>query len=174
MSDLDALNLGLLILRVVIGLTLVAHGYNKFFGGGRIPGTAAWFDSMGFKPPRVMATIAGATELGAGLLLALGLATPLASAGIVGTLVVAMYTHRANGLWSADGGIELPLLYATAALGVGLVGAGVWSLDHVLDLPHAADTRVSAIVIAVGAALSVGVIVRTRLLVARTEGAARA
>jgi len=54
-------DVGLLILRLVLGLTLAAHGYNKFFGGGRIPGTARWFESIGMKPGKFHATVAATT-----------------------------------------------------------------------------------------------------------------
>ena len=69
----SALDFGLLLLRVVLGLTMAAHGYNKFFGGGRIPGTAGWFDSIGMKPGVFHARMAATTEIAAGLGLALGL-----------------------------------------------------------------------------------------------------
>ena len=60
-------DVGLLILRVVLGLTLAAHGLNKFFGGGKIPGTARWFESIGMKPGRFHATVAASTETAAGV-----------------------------------------------------------------------------------------------------------
>ena len=66
LPTLDQMSLGLLLIRVVLGLTLAAHGLNKFFGGGKIPGTARWFDSMGMKPNgRVHALAAASTETGA-------------------------------------------------------------------------------------------------------------
>ena len=71
----------LFLFRVIIGVTLAAHGYNKFFGGGKIAGTARWFDSMGMKPNgTVHAYLAASTEIGSGVLMALGLLTPLAGA----------------------------------------------------------------------------------------------
>lgn len=109
-----------------------------------------------------MATIAGATELTAGLMLALGLATPLAAAGITGTLAVAMYTHRASGLWSSNGGFELALLYVTGAIGMGLTGAGRFSLDSALSLPHTENPIVAVLLIAISVLLSGGVILRSR------------
>jgi len=129
-------NAGLLLIRVVLGLTMAAHGYNKFFGGGRIPGTARWFDSMGMKPNgRIHAILAATTEMGSGLLLAAGLLTPLAAAGIVGLMVVAGWTvHRANGFFIVKSGWEYNLVLATAATGVALIGPGRYSIDHALDL----------------------------------------
>lgn len=49
-SILTAYDVGVLILSVVLGLTMAAHGYNKCVGGGRLPGTAGWFESIGMKP----------------------------------------------------------------------------------------------------------------------------
>ena len=95
---MDEMNLAMLILRVGVGLTFAAHGYGKIFKGGRIPGTAGWFDSMGMKPGKLHAWAAALTEIGAGLLLALGLFTSVAAAGMVGVMVVAAWTvHRHNG-----------------------------------------------------------------------------
>ena len=68
----SAYDTAILLLRVVLGLTMAAHGYNKFFSGGRIPGTAGWFDSIGMKPGMFHARVAASTELAAGLGLALG------------------------------------------------------------------------------------------------------
>src|SRR5262245_54018967 len=88
---------GLLLIRVVAGLTMAAHGYQKFFLGGRIAGTGRWFDSMGMRPGRLHALAAASTEIGAGVLLALGLLTSFAGAAFVALMLVAAYTvHRAN------------------------------------------------------------------------------
>ena len=86
------LNLGLLILRLCLGLFLAYHGYNKVFGPGGLAGTSGWFASMGMKWPKWQARLAASTEIGAGLMLAVGLLTPLAAAGVIGIMVVAIYT----------------------------------------------------------------------------------
>ena len=70
------------MLRIVVGIVFIAHGYNHIFGGGKIEGTGRWFDSLGMKPGSLHAWIASLTELGAGALLILGLLTPLAGAGV--------------------------------------------------------------------------------------------
>ena len=72
MEPTTATDLALLILRCVIGLTMAAHGWNKFTGGGKIPGTGRWFDSIGMRPGRLNAYLAASSEVGAGLLLAVG------------------------------------------------------------------------------------------------------
>ncbi|CAN5794685.1 DoxX family protein [soil metagenome] len=132
----DGASAGLLFVRVALGVALAAHGYNKFFGGGKIPGTARWFDSMGMKPNgRIHAVLAASTEMGAGLLFAAGLLTPLAAAGFVGLMVVAGWTvHRPNGFFSAKDGWELNMVFAVAATGVAVVGPGRYSLDWALGL----------------------------------------
>src|SRR6201998_4055302 len=92
-------DVGLLILRLVLGLTLAAHGFNKFFGGGRIPGTARWFESIGMKPGKFHAAVAATTEVSAGLGLAAGLLTPIPAAGFVALmLVAASAVHPGHGL----------------------------------------------------------------------------
>ena len=83
-------NAGLLILRVVFGLFLAYHGYNKFFGPGGLAGTARWFGSIGMRWPTWQARLAATTEIGAGVLMAAGLLTPLAAAGMIGVMIVAI------------------------------------------------------------------------------------
>ena len=127
-----AYDVGVLILRLVLGLTMAAHGYNKFFGPGGIAGTAGWFDSVGMRPGAFHARIAAGTEVAAGLGLALGLLTPIAAAGFVALMLVAAWTvHRGNGFFITKDGWEYNLVLAAAALAVA-VGPGHLSLDHVL------------------------------------------
>jgi putative oxidoreductase len=77
---MNSVNLAALVLRLAVGSTMIAHGWNHAFGGGRLPGTARWFESIGIRPGRVHALFATVTELGAGAFLVLGLLTPLAAA----------------------------------------------------------------------------------------------
>lgn len=126
-------DVGLLILRLVLGLTLAAHGLNKFFGGGRIPGTARWFESIGMKPGKFHATVAATTETAAGLGLAAGLLTPIPAAGFVSLMIVAAWTvHRANGFFIVKEGWEYNLVLAASAVAVATLGAGKFSLDHLI------------------------------------------
>ncbi|MBV8860520.1 MAG: DoxX family protein [Mycobacterium sp.] len=128
-----AYSVALLILRLVLGLTLAAHGYNKFFGGGRIPGTAGWFESIGMKYGTFQAVVAATTEISAGLGLAAGLLTPIPAAGFVALMFVAAWTvHRANGFFIVKEGWEYNLVLATAAVAVATLGAGRYSLDRLL------------------------------------------
>jgi putative oxidoreductase len=126
-------DVGLLILRLVLGLTLAAHGYNKFFGGGRIPGTARWFESIGMKPGKFHATVAATTEMTAGLGLAAGLLTPIPAAGFVSLMLVAAWTvHRHNGFFIVKEGWEYNLVLAVSAVVVATVGPGRLSLDWLI------------------------------------------
>lgn len=124
---------GLLLLRIVVGLLLVGHGAQKlfgWFGGGGLAGTAGFFRSVGYWPPRLMAGLAGGAEIVGGTGLALGLVTPLAGAVVIGTMLnAAVSVHRRNGLWAADNGYEYPLVLATAAAAIGFTGAGAASVD---------------------------------------------
>jgi putative oxidoreductase len=147
------MNLGLLLLRVVVGLLLAGHGSQKLFGkfgGYGLEGTGGWFDSIGFRPGRRMALVAGLSELGAGLLLALGLLTPLAAAALVGTMTVAASTHLPKGLWGQNGGYELPLTFAVVAATLAFTGPGAASLDNVLGIEDWSGTATGIVAIAVG------------------------
>lgn len=132
------MNLAMLVLRLVVGLLFVGHGAQKLFGafgGAGLEGTAAGFDRMGLHPPRVHAMAAGCAELGAGLLLALGLLTPLGAALVVAVMTTAVITvHARNGLWNTEGGFEFNLTLIAAAFAMVGAGPGAWSLDDALGL----------------------------------------
>ena len=129
-------DLGLLIIRLVIGLLFVGHGTQKlfgWFGGYGIKGTGGWFESIGVKPGVTMAVLSGLSELVGGLLFALGLVTPLAAVLIIIMMLVAIVkVHGANGLWATANGYELNLIIIAAVLGLALIGAGSYSLDAIL------------------------------------------
>src|SRR3954471_528360 len=100
MSATTAADLSLLAFRAAVGVVFLAHGYNHIFGGGKIAGTARWFESLGMRPGILHAWTASLTELGAGTLLLAGLLTPLAAAGVIGVMVVAWVTnHRDKGFF---------------------------------------------------------------------------
>lgn len=134
---MDAANLGLLVLRLAIGATMVAHGYNHVFNGGKIPGTAGWFESLGMKPGVLHAWLASLTELGAGGMLILGLLNPLAAGGCAGVMLVAWITnHRTNGffIFRPGEGYEYVMNLFLASLAAACIGPGEWSLDHALGI----------------------------------------
>ncbi len=145
---MEFLDWALLLLRIVVGLTLAAHGYNKFFSGGRIAGTARWFESIGMRPGRRHAVMAAGGELAAGLALAAGLLTTLAAAGFVGLMAVAFWVaHRTKGFFVMSDGWEYTAVLATVAVAVAMVGPGDLSLDAVLgNLDEALDGAVGLVV----------------------------
>ena len=151
--DLDGLNLGLLILRVAVGVIMLAHGINHIFRGGKIQGTAGWFASLGMKPGILHAWLASLTEVGAGVLLILGLFTPLAAAGVVGAMSVALLpNHLPIGFFifrpGAGGGYVGSLIMSGLALGA--TSPGEWSLDHALDIDWVSGYSSFAITAIVG------------------------
>jgi putative oxidoreductase len=127
------MELGLLLIRLVIGGTLAAHGAQKlfgWFGGYGIAGTGGWLESMGFRPGKLHATVSGLSEFGGGLLLAAGLLTPLGAAAIAGVMLVAVATvHVGNGFFNGANGYEFNLVLAVGALALAFTGAGDLSLD---------------------------------------------
>lgn len=152
---IEGIDLGLLLLRVVAGLTMAAHGYQKFFSGGRIAGTAGWFDSIGMRPGRLHALAAATTEVGSGLLLAFGFVTPLAGAAFVALMLVAAYTvHRPNGFFSVRSGWEYNLILALIGVTLGFTGAGRYSLDHVLGLDGLLPNLAGGLIAVVGGVLA--------------------
>ena len=127
-----------LLLRAVLGITMLAHGWNHAFGGGKIPGTTRWFDSIGMRPAWVHAYVATLTEIGSGVLLLLGLLTPLAAAGVLGTMLVALVTaHLKNGffIFRPGQGYEYVLMICVVAVALAGIGGGYLSLDHALGYP---------------------------------------
>jgi putative oxidoreductase len=130
MSEIDV---ALLIIRLVLGLTLVVHGLNHLYGGGRIPGTARWFESLGLRPGIVHAWLSTATELAAGAGLALGLLTPFAAGASIGLMTVAgVVAHRRNGFFVFKEGYEYVLMIAFLSLALGVSGPGSASMDSAL------------------------------------------
>lgn len=129
-TDVD---LGMFIIRLALGLMLIAHGYNKVFGAGGLAGTTRWFEGLGLRPAWLHARIAPVNEIGAGILMSLGLFFPLACAAFVGLMAVASLTdHRGKGYFVFKGGWEYTLLVGAVAVGMASIGPGDWSVDHAL------------------------------------------
>jgi putative oxidoreductase len=127
------IDLGLLIIRLVIGVLFIGHGAQKlfgWFGGYGLKGTGGWFESIGIKPGVIMALFAGLAELVGGILFALGFLTPHAGIMIAGTMVMAIVkVHAPNGLWATSNGYEFNLTLLAVAIGVALIGPGQYALD---------------------------------------------
>jgi putative oxidoreductase len=123
---------GLLLIRLVVGLTFAGHGAQKmfgWFGGHGLKGTAGWLESIGIKPGMLMAFLAALSEIVGGLLFAAGLWLPIAAALIVLTMLVAIFTvHGKNGYWVTQNGFEYNLILIAVAIGVALVGPGAYSI----------------------------------------------
>lgn len=131
MNPLDA---SLFILRLVAGLTFLAHGINH---ARNLEGTARWFAKIGFKAAPLQARLSTVVEIGAGVLLVIGLLTPLAAAALVATMVVAgMSVHRFNGffVFRPGEGVEYVNVLGWVGFVIAWLGAGQYSLDHVIGL----------------------------------------
>jgi putative oxidoreductase len=128
---------GLLLIRVVLGGIMAAHGAQKlfgWFGGHGLAGTRGWLDTMGFKPARLQAMVVGLAEFGGGALLVLGLITWLGSAAVAGVMLVAIATvHWRNGFFNSSGGYEFNLLIVATAIGLAMTGPGTISIDDLAD-----------------------------------------
>jgi putative oxidoreductase len=133
-----SMSLGLLILRLVVGLTMAGHGAQKVFGWWGGPGINGWTASvtkLRIRPAAPWAWLAALSELGGGLLFALGLLSPLGSLAIAGTMLVAIATvHWANGFWNGKRGYEFNLALLASVVAVALTGPGAFSADQVLGI----------------------------------------
>ena len=155
------LDIGLLILRLTVGLLLAGHGAQKlfgWFGGSGFTATVGWMGKMGLRPARFWALMASLSEFGGGLLLALGFLNPLGSLGICAAMLMAIVkVHWSHGIWATKGGIEFPLTNLVAALAIALVGPGIYSADAMLGLalpePAALAGGLTLVVLGVAAAL---------------------
>lgn len=155
----------LLLIRLVVGLTMVAHGWNHAFGGGKIEGTARWFVGLGLRPGRVHAWLSVLTEAGCGLALAAGFLTPLAAGGLLGTMVVAgVIEHRTHGFFVFRNGYEYVLMIAVLLTATAISGGGAASIDQAIGLHFGVPVGLAAgLGIGVlGSALLLGVCWRPR------------
>jgi putative oxidoreductase len=129
-------DLARLVLRLLVGGLFVGHGTQKlfgWFGGDGLEGTGQMFESIGLRPGRRHAALAGATEAGSGVLLAAGAATPLAAAGLSGVMVTAIrHVHWRNGVWNTSGGYEYNAVILATLAGLVETGPGRWSVDAAL------------------------------------------
>lgn len=120
----------LLLVRVVVGITMIAHGYNHWRGGGRIAGTARWFSGLGLRYGTLQAWLSVVTEIGAGALLVLGLLTPLACAAVISVMLIAgLLAHRRNGFFVFRDGYEYVLVLSVVCVALATFGPGRLSVD---------------------------------------------
>jgi len=131
------LNLGILILRLAIGLTIAAHGTQKlfgWFGGPGMQGTTGWLASLGLRPASLWAALASLTEVGGGVLLALGLANPLGPLGVSAAMLIAIILAHWPRFFATNHGMEYALLLLMGSVAAALLGSGTYSLDALLGL----------------------------------------
>lgn len=168
--DLATMSAGLLVVRVVVGLLMAAHGSQKlfgWFGGHGIAGTGAFLESIGFRPGRFFAILASATEVVSGILVALGLFGPIGPALMMSVMIVAAVSvHWKNGLFAQANGIEVPLFYGAVAVSLALTGFGRYSLDALLGLQALYTPTLALAAIAVGFIGGVGNLLARRPAVA--------
>ncbi|UGQ12472.1 DoxX family protein [Yinghuangia sp. ASG 101] len=132
---MHAFDTTLLIVRLTVGLTMVAHGWNHAFGGGRLAGTAGWFEGLGLRPGRVHALMSVLVETGCGIAFAAGFLTPAAAGALLGTMIVAgVIEHRTHGFFVFRNGVEYVLMIGLVLIAVAVSGGGAASVDEAADL----------------------------------------
>ncbi len=172
LSTMSSTDVSVLILREALGLVFLAHGLNHIFGGGRLPGTARWFASLGMRPGYLHAVVASVVEVTSGALLVLGLFTPAACAGVVGTMTVAwVISHARNGffVFRPGEGYEYVMVLVAAGLCVAGIGPGRVSVDHIMQVDDPGWLGLGiGVAGAIGAALLLGACWRPRATTAHS------
>ena len=138
---------------------MIAHGYNHIYRGGKIGGTARWFESLGMKPGKLHAWLASLTELAAGAGLIFGLLTPFAAGALIGIVLVAFVTNHLHAGFFVFRrpveGWEYLMNLAAAFFAIGVLGPGKWSLDHAIDYEPSLTTAMwITLVIGIGGTAS--------------------
>jgi putative oxidoreductase len=174
--QLTAISIGLLLLRIVIGLAMAAHGSQKlfgWFGGHGLAGTGGFFEMLGFKPGRFFAFAAGATEMLSGVLVAAGFLGPIGPALMVSVMIVAAATvHWKNGYFAQSNGIELPVMFSVAAVALAFTGFGQYSLDALTGLGTFFTPVEAVVALVIGVVAAIGNISLRRHHQATTPSAA--
>jgi putative oxidoreductase len=155
-TNFETIGIGLLLVRIVIGLIMAAHGAQKllgWFGGYGLRGTGQFFEQIGFQPGPAFAAAASISEIVSGLLVTFGFLGPVGPALMISVMIVAAMTvHWEHGLFAANNGIELPLLYGITAFGLALTGFGQYSLDNWLGIAGHLTLTDTWIALAIGIA----------------------
>ena len=153
-TQLTAVSIGLLILRLVVGLAMAAHGSQKlfgWFGGHGLAGTGGFFEMIGFKPGRLFALLAGTTEVVSGIMIAAGFLGPIGPALMLSVMIVAAVSvHLKNGFFAQSGGIEVAVLFAVAAIALAFTGFGQFSIDALTGLDALFTPAIAGIALVVG------------------------
>ncbi len=135
---IDMADWALLVLRFILGALLAGHGAQKlfgWFGGYGLEGTSVFMESLGLRPGRPWAILAGLSEFVGGLLVLFGFLNPIGPLAIIGTMIMAtVKAHWGKPIWVTSGGAELPIAYMAMAAALILVGPGNYSLDRALGI----------------------------------------
>lgn len=161
------MDIALFVLRVVVGLFFAGHGAQKLFGsfgGHGLAGTAGFFESLGMRPGRRNAIAAGGAEFAAGILLILGLLTPLAAAMVIAVMTVAILTvHLKAGPWATDGGYEYNATLIAIAFALAGAGPGELSLDNAIGwMPDITGTGWAFAALGAGILGAIGALLSSR------------
>jgi len=144
---------GLILVRLVVGPLMAAHGAQNlfgWFGGYGLTGTGGFFEGLGFRPGRMFAAAAGASEVTSGVLVTLGLLGPVGPALMLSVMIVAAISVHWPNVFAQSNGIEVPLLYGVTAAALSLSGFGAYSLDAALGLTSVWTPAISWVALAVG------------------------
>lgn len=141
-ASINRTDLTLLLLRAMIGVVFIAHGSQKLFGAFDGPGLDVWtdvVDEQGVPAPGLFAVVGAVAEFGGGVLLLLGLLTPLGGLAIIAMMIGAIKLETGSaGFFTQNGGYEYNLVLIAIALALIATGPGRISLDHRLDLERRA------------------------------------
>ncbi len=154
-------DLGLLVIRLAVGLTFAAHGLQQSLGLWGGPGMVGWtgaMDHMGFRPAQYWALGSTIVQVGGGIGLAIGLLTPIAAAALAGIgLVIILKVHWQKGFWNSKGGFEFPMTLLAGAIGILLIGPGGISIDGLLKFGLFAEGWVKwlGLILAVGGGIGI-------------------
>jgi putative oxidoreductase len=160
------MNLGLLIARLVFGFTMAAHGAQKlfgWFGGYGLSGTGQFLESAGLRPGRLMAALAGVSEVAGGLLIAFGLLGPIGPALILAVMITASSFHWKNGFFWTSQGVEVTVVYAAIATALALSGYGDYSIDALAGVTRLWTSDLNAAAVAVGVLGGIASLVKRRV-----------
>lgn len=161
--NVSALDIALLLLRVVAGLTLAAHGAQKlfgWFGGAGLKRILRGFAAQGLRPAWLWVTFALLGEVGGGLSLVFGFLTPLGAAGAFGAMLMATSTHWKKGFFNSKGGLEYPLLLMVVALALGIAGPGGLAIDTLLGIARIEVPLFAALALGALVVVVVGILIR--------------
>ena len=158
-------DIAFLAVRLLVGLAMAAHGSQKlfgWFGGYGLAGTGGFFESLGFRPGKLFALLAGLGEIGSGILIAFGLGGAIGPALLVMVMIVAIVSvHLPKGFWVSNGGWELNAMYIASAVLLAFAGFGAFSLDRAFGLSFLNAPAVASLAL-VGAVVVAGLNLLTR------------